>query len=69
MQFDSLAAALAMEGHGAYVWSVYLIAVLVVTFLLLGPVLRSRRILLERRGDLRREQAAKNKEVPLASGS
>ncbi|MCZ6831351.1 MAG: heme exporter protein CcmD [Gammaproteobacteria bacterium] len=69
MQFDSLAAALAMNGHGGYVWSVYLIAALVVVFLLLGPVLRSRRIMLERLGQLRREQAAQNKEVPLASGS
>ena len=34
VQFDSLAAALAMGGHGAYVWTVYLIAALVVMFLL-----------------------------------
>ena len=69
MQFDSLAAALAMSGHGGYVWSVYLIAALVVVFLLLGPVLRSRRIMSQRRGQLRRERAVQNKEVPLASGS
>jgi heme exporter protein D len=69
MQFDSLAAALEMGGHGGYVWSVYLLAVLVVMFLLLGPVLRSRRIILERRGLLRREQTAQAREVPSASGS
>ncbi len=69
MQFDSLAAALEMNGHGGYVWSVYLIAALVVLFLLLGPVLRSQRIKLLRRGQLRREQAAREKEVALASGS
>ena len=61
MQFETLAAALHMNGHGGYVWSVYLIAVLVVMFLLLGPVLRSRRIAIQRRGLLRREQAARDK--------
>ena len=69
MQFESWAAALAMDGHGAYVWSVYLAALLVVVFLLLGPVLRSRRIMLERRGQLRRAQASQEREAQLASGS
>ncbi len=69
VQFDSLAAALEMNGHGGYVWSVYLTAALVVVFLLLGPLLRSRRIVQERRGQLRRELAAQDKEVPVASGS
>ena len=69
MQFDSWAAALAMDGHGVYVWSVYLVALLVVIFLLLGPVLRSRRIMRERRGQLRRELASQKWEVPDASAS
>ena len=69
MQFDSWAAALAMDGHGAYVWSVYLVALLVVIFLLQGPVLRSRRIMLERLGQLRRERASQEREVTLASDS
>lgn len=69
MQFDSLVAALDMNGHGGYVWSVYLIAVLVVVFLLLGPVLRSRSIILQRRGQLRREQVKQSKEVPVAPSS
>ena len=69
VQFDSLAAALEMNGHGGYVWSVYLAAALVVVFLLLGPFLRSRHIVQERRGQLRRELAVQDKEVPVASGS
>ena len=81
MQFDSLAAALDMGGHGGYVWSVYLVAALVVLFLLLGPVLRSRNIIVARRGQLRRERAQEEKvekqdkqekqekEIPIASSS
>jgi heme exporter protein D len=69
MQFETLGAALDMNGHGGYVWSVYLIALLIVVFLIVGPVLRSRRIKLERRGQLRREEAARQKEVASASSS
>ncbi len=56
MHFDSLSAALAMEGHGAYVWSVVVVAVLIVLYLLLAPTLRSKRFILEQRGVLRRQQ-------------
>lgn len=60
MQFDSLAAALDMAGHGGYVWSVYGVAIAAVTVLLLGPVLRSRRLLSQQyallRAELAREQ-------------
>ena len=56
MHFESLSAALAMEGHGPYVWAVVLVAVLVVMYLLLAPILRSKRIILEQRGVLRRQQ-------------
>ena len=56
VQFDSLGAALAMEGHGPYVWAVVVVAVVIVLYLLLAPVLRSKRIILEQRGVLRREQ-------------
>ena len=69
MQFDSIAAALSMNGHGAYVWSVYLIAVLVIVFLLFSPVVRARRFMLERRGQLRREQVRKDKESADAPGT
>ena len=65
MYFDSLAAALAMDGHGAYVWTVVLISFLVVLQLLVVPVLRSRRLIIEQRGALRREQ----REVSNAPGA
>ena len=65
MQFDTLAAALAMDGHGPYVWSVVLVAVLVVLQLLVGPALRSRRFMVEQRSVLRRE----SREESNASGA
>ena len=58
-----------MNGHGAYVWSVYLVALVVVVFLLVGPLLRSRRIMRERRGQLRRAQALQNREAEVAPAS
>lgn len=49
MQFDNLAAALNMGGHGAYVWSVVLVSILVVAGLLVLPARASRRFLAEQR--------------------
>lgn len=50
VQFDSLAAALAMDGHGPYVWAVVVVSTLVIAGLLLLPTLSSRRFLREQRG-------------------
>ena len=49
MQFDSLAAALAMDGHGPYVWAVVAISTVVIVGMLLLPTLSSRRFLAEQR--------------------
>jgi heme exporter protein D len=49
VQFDSLAAALAMDGHGPYVWAVVFASTLVIVGLLLLPTLSSRRLLREQR--------------------
>ncbi len=49
MQFDSLAAALAMDGHGPYVWAVVVVTLLLVVGLLVVPSLASRRFLREQR--------------------
>ena len=49
MQFDSLAAALAMDGHGVYVWSVVVVSTLIAGALLLLPALAARRFLEEQR--------------------
>ena len=65
MQFDSFSAALAMGGHGGYVWTVAVVTLWVIVYLLMAPVLRSRRFMEEQRGVLRRAQ----REVVSASGS
>jgi heme exporter protein D len=65
VQFDSLSAALAMDGHGTYVWTVALFTLVIVVYLLLAPVLRSRRFIEEQRGVLRREE----REASNATGS
>ena len=69
MQFDSLEAALQMGGHGPYVWSVYLVSLLVVLALLLGPVLRARRISRRQRILLRQQRALQSVEGSDAPGS
>ena len=51
-QFDSLAAFAVMGGHGAYVWGVYGVAAVVMTWLVVRPVRRRTQLLaaLRRRG-------------------
>jgi len=58
MYFDSIGAMLAMDGHGGYVWSAYLIAVAVVLALLLAPVRRRRKFLRGLAGELKRQQGS-----------
>lgn len=70
MQFESVAAALAMDGHGSYVWTVALVTLLIISGMLLLPVLRSRRYITEQRGALRREHAeTQTRERTDASGT
>jgi heme exporter protein D len=57
MYFDSLQAALTMDGHGPFVWSAYLITLTVLVWLLVRPMVRRRRALRAVRGALRREAA------------
>ena len=54
MYFHSLHALLAMDGHGAYVWTAYAVSALVIAATLCAPVWRRRRILLRLRAELRR---------------
>lgn len=54
MYFDSLAAALQMDGHGAFVWSAYLITLGVIVFMLYAPRRRERRFLRQLEGQIRR---------------
>ena len=69
MHFESLGAALLMDGHGAYVWSVALLSLVIWSGLLLAPGLRSRSLLLQQRGILRRQQAAAQREAGRAPDS
>ena len=57
MYFDSVSAALAMDGHGGYVWSAYLVTLLVVLVLVLVPRRRGREILKQIDGEHRRREA------------
>lgn len=57
MYFDSLQAALEMDGHGSFVWSAYGITLLVLGLTIVLPLLRQRRLLRELRGEVRRAAA------------
>ncbi len=47
MQFDSFSDFLVMDGHGIYVWTVYVVALLVLTLLVVTPLRRDRRFFVE----------------------
>ncbi len=68
MYFDSLDALIHMDGHGAYVWSAYLITSLVVGFLLLAPRRRQQRFLRRLAGELRRQQGGLRQVGPQQGG-
>jgi heme exporter protein D len=56
MYFDSLNAVLTMGGHGAYVWSVYLLTAIVIAGALIVPVRRSKRVLRQLAAEQKRTQ-------------
>ncbi|MAT92099.1 MAG: heme exporter protein CcmD [Halioglobus sp.] len=57
MYFDSVEAMLAMEGHGVFVWSAYVVTAVVIALILLLPLRRQRRLLRELAADERRARA------------
>ena len=57
MYFDSLQAALSMEGHGSFVWVAYLITLLIISAILLLPALRRRRLLRRVATELARQES------------
>ncbi|MFT3931499.1 MAG: heme exporter protein CcmD [Spongiibacteraceae bacterium] len=68
MQFDSLTAVWAMGGHGAYVWSAYVISIVTLVAIIAIPVQRSRRIVDEiRSGEQRRAARARSADSAQAS--
>ncbi len=58
MYFDSLHALLTMEGHGAYVWTAYLVTTMVIATVLLAPLRRRRHFLVQLAAELKRAKGA-----------
>ena len=58
MYFDSLHAALHMDGHGFYVWSAYAVTFVTLTATVIAPVLRRRRFLRQLAAQIKRTQGA-----------
>tara|TARA_R110000772_G_scaffold58539_8_gene132740 strand:- start:8031 stop:8234 length:204 start_codon:yes stop_codon:yes gene_type:complete len=56
MYFDSVAAALQMDGHGAFVWSAYFITIGVVVLMVYAPRRREKRFLRQLEGQIRRSE-------------
>ncbi|WP_036860677.1 heme exporter protein CcmD [Porticoccus hydrocarbonoclasticus] len=56
-RFDSFQHFLQMDGHGAYVWSAYLIAILVMVWLVVSPLFRQSGVRQAVARELRRETA------------
>ncbi len=56
MYFDSLSAALSIDGHGVYVWSAYAISLLVLVLLVRAPRRRQQTFLRQLAGEQKRRQ-------------
>jgi heme exporter protein D len=60
MYFDSVDALLTMGGHGAFVWTAYLITILVIAAILIAPVRRRKKFLRQLVGELKRSGGGPN---------
>ena len=58
MYFDSVDAALAMDGHGGFVWAAYAICLLVLALVLVAPRRRQKRFLMQLAGEQKRQQGS-----------
>ena len=56
MYFDSLQTLLFMEGHGVYVWTVYLLTIGVIIVSLIAPLRRRNRLLARVKVELGKSQ-------------
>ncbi|WP_286239933.1 heme exporter protein CcmD [Neptuniibacter halophilus] len=56
MSFDSFSDFIAMGGHGLYVWLSYAIALLVIVFNIVSPVLQRKKVISDLARRLRREK-------------
>lgn len=57
MYFQDFNALLTMDGHGAFVWAVYMIALVIIATVLVAPARRRKHILKQLDGDLKRAHA------------
>ena len=58
MYFESLEAAIAMDGHGGFVWAAYGICLLVLVLILLAPLRRQKKVLHRLAGEQKRQQGS-----------
>ena len=58
MYFDSVADALTMGGHGAFVWGAYGISFVIIFFVLLRPIMSIRTLNADIRQEALRKQSA-----------
>ncbi|EAR60547.1 heme exporter protein CcmD [Neptuniibacter caesariensis] len=58
MSFESFSDFLAMGGHGKYVWMSYAIALAVIVFNIVGPLLQKKKVISDLARRLRREKKA-----------
>jgi heme exporter protein D len=58
LYFRSVHSLLDMDGHGAFVWSAYLITAVVLVAIVLVPVRRKRRFLSRLTGELKRREGS-----------
>ncbi len=59
MYFDSVSAALQMDGHGGYVWAAYFITVLVIAIVLILPLRREKAFIRQLHGTQKRQRRDK----------
>ena len=60
MYFQTLNDLLHMDGHGGFVWTAYIISVIVIFLILVAPLRRQRGFLRQLAGELKRQQGADN---------
>ncbi|MFT5721605.1 MAG: heme exporter protein D [Motiliproteus sp.] len=63
MYFDTFSDFIAMGGHGLYVWLAYAIALIIIVFNVLSPLLAKKQFMAAYKRRLRREQ--RSNETPI----
>lgn len=58
-QFESFADFMAMNGHGPYVWSAYIITFVVLVFLLISPLMQKKAFIKQQKKQQKLAQANK----------